>query len=60
MGSRSTSRMARRCGCGPSGSLVTSSPNILQRIVLMESLDGIGGGKGGYWEDQGYTWYGGI
>jgi DMSO/TMAO reductase YedYZ molybdopterin-dependent catalytic subunit len=35
-------------------------PKYLQRIVLVESLDGIGGGKGGYWEDQGYTWYGGI
>jgi DMSO/TMAO reductase YedYZ molybdopterin-dependent catalytic subunit len=35
-------------------------PKYLQRIVLMETLDGIGGGKGGYWEDQGYTWYGGI
>jgi len=35
-------------------------PKYLQRIVLTETLDGIGGGKGGYWEDQGYTWYGGI
>jgi DMSO/TMAO reductase YedYZ molybdopterin-dependent catalytic subunit len=24
------------------------------------SLRGIGGGKGGYWEDQGYEWYAGI
>lgn len=35
-------------------------PKYVQRIVLVETLDGIGGGKGGYWEDQGYTWYGGI
>lgn len=30
------------------------------RIQLVESLRGIGGGKGGYWEDQGYEWYAGI
>ena len=30
------------------------------RIELVESLIGIGGGKGGYWEDQGYEWYAGI
>jgi DMSO/TMAO reductase YedYZ molybdopterin-dependent catalytic subunit len=35
-------------------------PKYVERIVLVESLAGIGGGKGGYWEDQGYTWYGGI
>ena len=35
-------------------------PKYLQRIVLVDRLDNIGGGKGGYWEDQGYTWYGGI
>ena len=35
-------------------------PKYLERIVLTDTLDGIGGGKGGYWEDQGYTWYGGI
>jgi DMSO/TMAO reductase YedYZ molybdopterin-dependent catalytic subunit len=35
-------------------------PKYLQRIVLTDSLDGVGGGKGGYWEDLGYTWYGGI
>lgn len=29
-------------------------------IELVESLRGIGGGKGGYWEDQGYEWYAGI
>jgi DMSO/TMAO reductase YedYZ molybdopterin-dependent catalytic subunit len=29
-------------------------------IELVSSLAGIGGGKGGYWEDQGYEWYAGI
>lgn len=32
----------------------------VQRIELVESLAGIGGGKGGYWEDEGYEWYAGI
>jgi DMSO/TMAO reductase YedYZ molybdopterin-dependent catalytic subunit len=32
----------------------------LQRIELVESFAHIGHGKGGYWEDQGYNWYGGI
>ncbi|MBH0179351.1 MAG: molybdopterin-dependent oxidoreductase [Nitrospira sp.] len=32
----------------------------VMRIELVESLAGIGGGKGGYWEDQGYEWYAGI
>jgi DMSO/TMAO reductase YedYZ molybdopterin-dependent catalytic subunit len=33
----------------------------LTGIELVASLDGIGGGKGGYWEDRsGYQWYGGI
>jgi DMSO/TMAO reductase YedYZ molybdopterin-dependent catalytic subunit len=32
----------------------------LMRIELVERLDGIRGGKGGYWEDQGYEWYAGI
>jgi DMSO/TMAO reductase YedYZ molybdopterin-dependent catalytic subunit len=29
-------------------------------IDLVQSMDGVGGGKGGYWEDQGYQWHGGI
>ncbi|MGC4098307.1 MAG: molybdopterin-dependent oxidoreductase [Nitrospira sp.] len=29
-------------------------------IELVASLTGIGEGKGGYWEDQGYEWYAGI
>ena len=32
----------------------------VMRIELVESFDSIGGGKGGYWEDQGYEWYAGI
>ena len=32
-------------------------------VRLIEVVDGyarLGGGRGGYWEDQGYDWYGGI
>lgn len=32
----------------------------IRRIEAVESFDHIGGGKGGYWEDQGYEWYAGI
>ena len=32
----------------------------VMRIELVERLDPIEGGKGGYWEDQGYEWYAGI
>ncbi len=32
----------------------------VMRIELVESLESIGGGQGGYWEDQGYEWYAGI
>ncbi len=32
----------------------------LRRIDLVDSLKGIAGGRGGYWEDQGYQWYAGI
>jgi DMSO/TMAO reductase YedYZ molybdopterin-dependent catalytic subunit len=30
------------------------------RIELAENFKNVGGGKGGYWEDQGYEWYAGI
>jgi hypothetical protein len=30
------------------------------RLELVSSFDKIGGGKGGYWEDNGYEWYAGI
>jgi DMSO/TMAO reductase YedYZ molybdopterin-dependent catalytic subunit len=29
-------------------------------IDLVHALDDLGGGKGGYWEDRGYQWHGGI
>jgi DMSO/TMAO reductase YedYZ molybdopterin-dependent catalytic subunit len=32
----------------------------VMRIELVESFKGIRGGKGGYWEDQGYEWWAGI
>ena len=32
----------------------------IMRIELVESFAQIGGGGGGYWEDQGYAWYAGI
>jgi DMSO/TMAO reductase YedYZ molybdopterin-dependent catalytic subunit len=35
-------------------------PKYVQRIDLVDSYARIGGGKGGYWEDLGYQWYGGI
>ena len=35
-------------------------PKYVQKIDLVESFARIGGGKGGYWEDLGYQWYGGI
>jgi DMSO/TMAO reductase YedYZ molybdopterin-dependent catalytic subunit len=35
-------------------------PKYVKEIALVDSLEKIGGGKGGYWEDQGYNWWGGI
>jgi len=32
----------------------------VQSLELVENFDHINGGKGGYWEDLGYTWWGGI
>lgn len=32
----------------------------LTAIEVVASLDGIGRGQGGYWEDRGYQWYAGI
>ena len=32
----------------------------LMGLELTDSLASFGGGKGGYWEDQGYEWYAGI
>ena len=32
----------------------------IKRIEAVASLEGIGGGKGGYWEDRGYEWFAAI
>ena len=32
----------------------------VMRLELVEQFHQIGGGNGGYWEDQGYQWYAGI
>ena len=32
----------------------------VMRIEAAASLEAVGGGKGGYWEDRGYEWYAGI
>lgn len=35
-------------------------PKYIHRIELVDSFAAFGFGKGGYWEDRGYDWYGGI
>ena len=35
-------------------------PKYVHTIELVDSIAAIAGGKGGYWEDNGYDWYGGI
>ena len=35
-------------------------PKYIHRIELVDSFAAMGLGKGGYWEDRGYDWYGGI
>jgi DMSO/TMAO reductase YedYZ molybdopterin-dependent catalytic subunit len=35
-------------------------PKYLHTVELVDSLAGFGKGRGGYWEDTGYDWYGGI
>jgi len=32
----------------------------LTRIEVTDRIDHIRGGRGGYWEDQGYDWYAAI
>jgi DMSO/TMAO reductase YedYZ molybdopterin-dependent catalytic subunit len=32
----------------------------IMKIALVEKFDDIEGGKGGYWEDNGYEWYAGV
>ena len=40
--------------------LAYKSTKWVQRVELVASLAPIGGGNGGYWEDNGYEWYAGI
>lgn len=35
-------------------------PKYIHKIELIDSFADMGWGKGGYWEDRGYDWYGGI
>lgn len=35
-------------------------PKYINRIELLSAFNQLGRGKGGYWEDNGYDWYGGI
>ncbi len=35
-------------------------PKYIRKIELVDSFAQMGDGKGGYWEDRGYDWYGGI
>ena len=35
-------------------------PKYLHTIELVDDLTPFGKGRGGYWEDTGYDWYGGI
>jgi len=35
-------------------------PKFIHKIELIDSFKKMGWGKGGYWEDRGYDWYGGI
>lgn len=35
-------------------------PKYIKRIEVVDEFKTINGGRGGYWEDQGYSWWGGI
>lgn len=35
-------------------------PKYVSRIEVVDGYAAIAGGQGGFWEDQGYDWYGGI
>ena len=35
-------------------------PKYVHTIEVVDGYAGFGGGRGGYWEDLGYDWYGGI
>ncbi|TIS83225.1 MAG: molybdopterin oxidoreductase, partial [Mesorhizobium sp.] len=32
----------------------------LYKIEMVDGFANVGGGRGGYWEDNGYDWYAGI
>jgi len=32
----------------------------VMKVQLVDRLDNIASGRGGYWEDRGYEWYAGI
>lgn len=36
------------------------STKFIHRLAVVPSLAAVAGGKGGYWEDQGYEWYAGL
>ena len=40
--------------------LHAASDDSSRGVELVDSFAGIGGGKGGYWEDRGYEWFAGI
>lgn len=42
------------------GQLGYKQAKYVMGLELTDSLASFGGGKGGYWEDQGYEWYAGI
>jgi DMSO/TMAO reductase YedYZ molybdopterin-dependent catalytic subunit len=35
-------------------------PKYVHKIEVIDDFSKVGGGKGGYWEDNGYDWYAGI
>ena len=60
-GAAGRSRTVRPSACASNASWATSMPNTSCSINAVASLDGIGQGKGGYWEDSiDYDWYAGI
>ena len=43
--------------------VISRIANTIETTVMIEVVDsfaGIDGGRGGYWEDQGYDWYAGL
>ena len=52
----------RRCQVAPerADDRLAVEPQVVLRLELVDSFARIAGGKGGYWEDNGYQWYAGI